>query len=215
MTRQYSSGRSGLSSTSTKTSNPKSPGDSVSSADVKQAVRKVADRAKDAASDAVTQVQDQATGALENQKELASDRLDSMPARSGRRRVRSPGGRGRRRQPHRPGFGSGGAGLRISANQHACDLVSDTEDLIRQHPAIVLGSAIVVGALVGHFLRASRRREDADENFTTDTGGLDQTGSESTESPSGGASGGARKKTSGKIASPAEAISRSTPARAR
>src|SRR5437667_10517157 len=79
MTRQYSSGRSGSSSTnSTETRNPKSHGESVSSADVKQAVRKVTDRAKDAASDAVTQVQDQATGALENQKKLASDRLDSF-----------------------------------------------------------------------------------------------------------------------------------------
>jgi hypothetical protein len=125
---------------------------------IKRAARDVAARARDRAARALSQAQEQTASAIDRQLESASDRLESVAAafRQTASTLDHPDEAVIARLIQRAAGGVEGAADYIRENDVG-DMVEDAEDFVRRHPVLVLGGALLAGAVVGRLLRASNR----------------------------------------------------------
>jgi ElaB/YqjD/DUF883 family membrane-anchored ribosome-binding protein len=124
---------------------------------IKQAARDAATRAQQSTRDAVSEARHRAAEALEARRRAASDRLsgvaDAIRQTAQTLHDRDENAVARLAEQAADGVDRASGYLRRKTTR---DLMHDAECLARDHPAICLGSAFVVGALMGRLLRASR-----------------------------------------------------------
>jgi len=132
-----------------------------SAEELKRAARSAAQKAKQGASDVVSQAQEQAGSLIDNQKKMAADRVKSVADA-----LREAGNKAEQQNDDViSSYANTAAGKLESVSDYLRehdlrDLLREGEQLARRHPAIFLGSMFVGGLLLGRFLRASSRHEN-------------------------------------------------------